>query len=127
MKLLKEVAKDKLVIMVTPNPELVRAYSTRIIKLRDGKVIGDSNPYDGKVNTIEDEIIRKNKTKKTHMSFKTALGLSFNNLMTKKGRTILTTFAGSIGIIGIALILSLSNGVNKYIENVRQKLYLVIL
>ncbi len=113
--------------MVTPNPELVRAYSTRIIELKDGRIISDSNPYDGKVNTIEDEIIRKNKTKKTHMSFKTALGLSFNNLMTKKGRTILTTFAGSIGIIGIALILSLSNGVNKYIENVRQKLYLVIL
>ena len=118
MKLLKEVAKDKLVIMVTHNPELARAYSTRIIELRDGRIISDSNPYDGKVNTVEDEIIKKNKTKKTHMSFKTALGLSFNNLKTKKGRTILTAFAGSIGIIGIALILSLSNGVNKYIENV---------
>ena len=118
MKLLKEVAKDKLVIMVTHNPELARTYSTRIIELRDGRIISDSNPYDGKVNTVEDEIIRKNKTKKTHMSFKTALGLSFNNLKTKKGRTILTAFAGSIGIIGIALILSLSNGVNKYIENV---------
>lgn len=118
MKLLKEVAKDKLVIMVTHNPELARAYSTRIIELRDGSIISDSNPYDGKVNTVEDEIIRKNKTKKTHMSFKTALGLSFNNLKTKKGRTILTAFAGSIGIIGIALILSLSNGVNKYIESV---------
>ena len=118
MKLLKEVAKDKLVIMVTHNPELARAYSTRIIELRDGSIISDSNPYVGKVNTVEDEIIRKNKTKKTHMSFKTALGLSFNNLKTKKGRTILTAFAGSIGIIGIALILSLSNGVNKYIENV---------
>lgn len=118
MKLLKEVAKDKLVIMVTHNPELSRAYSTRIIELRDGSIISDSNPYDGKVNTVEDEIIRKNKTKKTHMSFKTALGLSFNNLKTKKGRTILTAFAGSIGIIGIALILSLSNGVNKYIESV---------
>ena len=118
MKLLKEVAKDKLVIMVTHNPELARAYSTRIIELRDGSIISDSNPYDGKVNIVEDEIIRKNKTKKTHMSFKTALGLSFNNLKTKKGRTILTAFAGSIGIIGIALILSLSNGVNKYIENV---------
>lgn len=118
MKLLKEVAKDKLVIMVTHNPELARAYSTRIIELRDGRIISDSNPYDGKVNTVEDEIIRKNKTKKTHMSFKTALGLSFNNLKTKKGRTILTAFAGSIGIIGIALILSLSNGVNKYIERV---------
>ena len=121
MKLLKEVAKDKLVIMVTPNSELARAYSTRIIELKDGRIISDSNPYDGKVNTIEDEIIRKNKTKKTHMSFKTALDLSFNNLMTKKGRTILTAFAGSIGIIGIALILSLSNGVNKYIENVDRK------
>ena len=118
MKLLKEVAKDKLVIMVTHNPELARAYSTRIIELKDGRIISDSNPYDGKVNIVEDEIIRKNKTKKTHMSFKTALGLSFNNLKTKKGRTILTAFAGSIGIIGIALILSLSNGVNKYIENV---------
>ena len=118
MKLLKEVAKDKLVIMVTHNSELARAYSTRIIELRDGSIISDSNPYDGKVNIVEDEIIRKNKTKKTHMSFKTALGLSFNNLKTKKGRTILTAFAGSIGIIGIALILSLSNGVNKYIENV---------
>ena len=118
MKLLKEVAKDKLVIMVTHNPELARTYSTRIIELRDGSIISDSNPYDGKVNIVEDEIIRKNKTKKTHMSFKTALGLSFNNLKTKKGRTILTAFAGSIGIIGIALILSLSNGVNKYIENV---------
>lgn len=118
MKLLKEVAKDKLVIMVTHNPELARAYSTRIIELRDGSIISDSNPYDGKVNTVEDEIIKKNKTKKTHMSFKTALGLSFNNLKTKKGRTILTAFAGSIGIIGIALILSLSNGVNKYIERV---------
>lgn len=118
MKLLKEVAKDKLVIMVTHNPELSRAYSTRIIELRDGSIISDSNPYDGKVNIVEDEIIRKNKTKKTHMSFKTALGLSFNNLKTKKGRTILTAFAGSIGIIGIALILSLSNGVNKYIESV---------
>lgn len=118
MKLLKEVAKDKLVIMVTHNSELARAYSTRIIELRDGRIISDSNPYDGKVNTVEDEIIKKNKTKKTHMSFKTALGLSFNNLKTKKGRTILTAFAGSIGIIGIALILSLSNGVNKYIENV---------
>ena len=118
MKLLKEVAKDKLVIMVTHNPELARAYSTRIIELRDGSIISDSNPYVGKVNIVEDEIIRKNKTKKTHMSFKTALGLSFNNLKTKKGRTILTAFAGSIGIIGIALILSLSNGVNKYIERV---------
>ena len=118
MKLLKEVAKDKLVIMVTHNSELARTYSTRIIELRDGSIISDSNPYDGKVNTVEDEIIRKNKTKKTHMSFKTALGLSFNNLKTKKGRTILTAFAGSIGIIGIALILSLSNGVNKYIERV---------
>lgn len=118
MKLLKEVAKDKLVIMVTHNPELARTYSTRIIELRDGRIISDSNPYDGKVNTVEDEIIRKNKTKKTHMSFEMALGLSFNNLKTKKGRTILTAFAGSIGIIGIALILSLSNGVNKYIENV---------
>lgn len=118
MKLLKEVAKDKLVIMVTHNPELARTYSTRIIELRDGRIISDSNPYDGKVNTVEDEIIKKNKTNKTHMSFKTALGLSFNNLKTKKGRTILTAFAGSIGIIGIALILSLSNGVNKYIERV---------
>ena len=83
MKLLKEVAKDKLVIMVTPNSELARAYSTRIFELRDGRIISDSNPYDGKVNTIEDEIIRKNKNKKTHMSFITHIVISFYIFMTK--------------------------------------------
>ncbi len=116
MKLLKKISKDKLVIMVTHNPELAEEYSNRIISLKDGEVINDTNPYDG------DEILeyKKDKSKKTNMSFFTALSLSLNNLMTKKGRTILTSFAGSIGIIGIALILSLSNGVNNYIDKVQQ-------
>ena len=116
MKLLKDVSKDKLVIMVTHNPELASEYSNRIINLKDGEVIGDSNPYDGK------EIVefKTGKTKKTNMNFITALSLSLNNLMTKKGRTILTSFAGSIGIIGIALILSLSNGVNNYINKIEE-------
>ena len=120
MALLKEIAKDKLVIMVTHNPELAEEYSTRIIKLKDGKITDDTNPYDGKNNTkldLEKEILN---TKKTSMSLKTALSLSLNNLMTKKGRTILTAFAGSIGIIGIALILSLSTGVNNYIARVQE-------
>ena len=116
MNLLKKISKDKLVIMVTHNPELANEYSSRIISLKDGKVIDDTNPYDGK------EIIdyKKGKSKKTSMSFFTALSLSLNNLMTKKGRTLLTAFAGSIGIIGIALILSLSNGVNNYIAKVQE-------
>ena len=116
MDLLKEVAKDRLVIMVTHNKELAEEYSTRIIELRDGKIIGDSMPFDGKEKKQEAK-----KTKKTSMSFKTALSLSLNNLMTKKGRTLLTAFAGSIGIIGIALILSLSNGVQNYIDRVQEE------
>ena len=118
MELLKEVAKDRLVVMVTHNPELAETYATRIVKIKDGKMLSDTNPY----------IIEKEKTKppvhknmgKTSMSFLTSLSLSFNNLKTKKGRTILTSFAGSIGIIGIALILSLSNGVNTYISSVEE-------
>ena len=120
MDLLKDIAKDKLVIMVTHNPELAEEYSTRIIKLKDGKVINDTMPYDGKKDTKDSEEKRKKKSKKTSMSFFTALSLSFNNLLTKKGRTLLTAFAGSIGIIGIALILSLSNGVNEYITRVQE-------
>ena len=120
MALLKEVAKEKLVIMVTHNPELATQYSTRIINLKDGIVISDTNPYDGNLNTKEIEEVRIRKSKKTSMNLKTALSLSLNNLMTKKGRTILTGFAGSIGIIGIALILSLSNGLNDYIGRVEE-------
>ena len=117
MDILKEVAKDRLVIMVTHNPDLAKEYSTRIIKLKDGEIIDDSNPYDGK-NDKKEKVTRK--AKKNFMSFKTALGLSLNNLATKKGRTILTAFAGAIGIIGIALISSMSNGVNEYITGVEQ-------
>ena len=116
MNLLKKISKDKLVIMVTHNPDLAHEYSNRIISLKDGEVINDTNPYDGK-EKIE---YKKEKSKKTSMSFFTALSLSLNNLMTKKGRTLLTAFAGSIGIIGIALILSLSNGVNNYIAKVQE-------
>ena len=90
--------------MVTHNPDLAKEYSNRIITLKDGKITSDSNPYDGKVNTKETKDLKNEKTKKTSMSFFTALALSFNNLMTKKGRTVLVAFAGSIGIIGIALI-----------------------
>ena len=115
MELLEGIASDRLVIMVTHNPELAKEYSTRIIKLKDGKITDDSNPVNDKEE--EEEL---GKDKKTHMSFTTALSLSLNNLMTKKGRTFLTAFAGSIGIIGIALILSLSNGVNKYIKGVEE-------
>ncbi|MCR5743665.1 MAG: ATP-binding cassette domain-containing protein [Lachnospiraceae bacterium] len=115
MDILAEVAKDKLVIMVTHNPELANTYSSRIIRLSDGKITDDSNPYDA----LEDEKSTA-KTGKTSMSYLTALSLSFNNLMTKKGRTILTAFAGSIGIIGIALILSLSNGIQEYIDTVQE-------
>ena len=116
MRILKEISKNKLVIMVTHNPEIALEYSNRIIRLKDGEVISDTNPYDGK------EIVnyKKGKTKKTSMSFLTALSLSLNNLMTKKGRTFITSFAGSIGIIGIALILSLSEGVNNYINKVQE-------
>lgn len=115
MELLKEIAKDKLVIMVTHNPEIAKKYSTRIIELKDGLIIKDSNPC----GFLEEK--NTNKTiSKTSMSLLTSLGLSFNNLRTKKGRTILTAFAGSIGIIGIALILSLTTGVNKYISNMEK-------
>ena len=120
MEILKEVAKDRLVIMVTHNPEIAEEYSTRIVKLKDGKIIDDSNPYDGKDDTRLEEITLKDKSKKTSMSLKTALSLSLNNLMTKKGRTILTAFAGSIGIIGIALILSISTGVKNYISKIEE-------
>lgn len=115
MELLKEISKEKLVIMVTHNPELAETYSTRIIRILDGKLTSDSNPYLEEVNHGEFH------SGKTYMSFKTALSLSLNNLMTKKGRTILTAFAGSIGIIGIALILSLSTGVQNYIKRVEEE------
>ena len=121
MNLLKEIAKEKLVIMVTHNPELAETYSTRIVKLKDGKITDDTNPYNGKEDTKLDLEKEKQNTKKTSMNLKTALSLSLNNLMTKKGRTILTAFAGSIGIIGIALILSLSNGVQEYIDRVQKE------
>jgi len=114
MDLLKEISKDKLIIMVTHNEELANTYSTRVIKLLDGNIISDSNPYN-----YEDKK-EEYKIKKVSMNFLTALSLSFNNLLTKKGRTILTSFAGSIGIIGIALILSLSSGVNNYIAKVEE-------
>ena len=120
MKILKKISEDKLVIMVTHNPDLAKEYSNRIINLRDGKITSDSNPYDGKINTKEENIIQKKKTKKTKMSFLTALSLSFNNLMTKKGRTVLVAFAGSIGIIGISLILALSNGFQAYIDKIQE-------
>lgn len=117
MELLNEVAKDRLVIMVTHNPELADQYATRIVRLSDGKITDDSNPFEPQEDDKEPE--HKNMGKSS-MSFATALALSFNNLRTKKGRTFLTSFAGSIGIIGIALILSLSNGVNLYIENIQR-------
>lgn len=117
MALLKEIASDRLVIMVTHNPDLAKEYSTRIINLLDGKITNDSNPYTA---DEEENTVSKNSAKHTSMSFFTALSLSLNNLMTKKGRTFLTAFAGSIGIIGIALILSLSNGVNAYINSVEE-------
>ena len=117
MKLLKEIAKDKLVIMVTHNPDLAYEYSTRIVKLLDGKIIDDTDPFDGEEEIKEE----KKKSKKNKMKFFTALSLSLNNLMTKKGRTILTSFAGSIGIIGIALIMSLSNGIQNYIDRTEKE------
>lgn len=116
MDLLKEIAKDRLVIMVTHNPELAEKYSTRIVRLLDGKIIDDTMPY----SSENDECEEKKSEKRPSMSFLTALSLSLNNLMTKKARTFLTSFAGSIGIIGIALILSLSSGVNAYIKNVEE-------
>ena len=121
MEILREIAKDKLVIMVTHNPELAEEYSTRIVKLRDGLIIDDSMPFEAP--STKEEVVRKTdvkKGKKTSMSFWTAFHLSLNNLMTKKGRTFMTSFAGSIGIIGIALILALSNGINAYISLVQE-------
>lgn len=115
MELLKQIAKNKLVIMVTHNPELAERYSTRIVKLLDGRIVSDTDPYDAQELTVE-----KKKHKKISMSFFTALSLSFQNLRTKKGRTLLTAFAGSIGIIGIALILALSTGMNAYITDVQK-------
>ena len=121
MDLLKDIAKDRLVIMVTHNPELAEKYSTRIIKLLDGEVKDDTMPYsDGDAAAEEYEIEDKKTAKHRRMSYFTALNLSFNNLLTKKGRTILTAFAGSIGIIGIALILSLSDGFRNYIKGVEE-------
>lgn len=132
MEILKEVSADRLVIMVTHNPELAEQYSSRIIRLHDGEVIGDTEPFSEKEEAAELEAIakeqekrpevsvNKGRKKKSSMSLPTAFSLSLNNLMTKKGRTFLTAFAGSIGIIGIALILSLSNGINNYIEIVQE-------
>lgn len=129
MDLLKKISKDRLIIMVTHNPELATQYSTRIIRLLDGTITDDSNPYNGEDDNIttktdEDSLTDKKsgktKKKKTSMSFFTALSLSLNNLMTKKTRTILTAFAGSIGIIGIALILSISNGIQNYIDRMQR-------
>ena len=133
MELLKEISKDRLIIMVTHNPELAKDYSTRIVRLLDGVITDDSNPYSledmeadirakeaVKVKISEKKIKKSGKKQKTSMSFFTALSLSFNNLMTKKTRTILTAFAGSIGIIGIAMILSISNGIQLYIDRVQR-------
>ena len=133
MELLKEISKDRLIIMVTHNPELAKNYSTRIVRLLDGEITDDSDPYSledmeadirakeaAKVKTSEKKIKKSGKKQKTSMSFFTALSLSFNNLMTKKTRTILTAFAGSIGIIGIAMILSISNGIQLYIDRVQR-------
>ena len=115
MDILKDISKDKLVIMLTHNPELASAYASRIIKLKDGLIVDDSDPYDSQGREKAGSL-----GKKTSMSFITALNLSTNNLMTKKARTILTAFAGSIGIIGIALIMSLSNGIQNYIDKVQK-------
>lgn len=118
MDLLTEIAKDRLVVMVTHNPELAQQYATRIVNLTDGAITSDTDPFEP---TEEDMRLSDKSIRKTRMSFLTALGLSFNNLMTKKGRTIMTAFAGSIGIIGIAAILALANGVNNYIANVEEE------
>lgn len=127
MEILREISKDKLIIMVTHNPELAEKYSSRIISLIDGKVVGDTNPYnsekDGDMPSVtadDKKSVKVKRKKKPSMSFFTALSLSMNNLMTKKGRTFLTSFAGSIGIIGIALILSLSSGIQIYINRVQE-------
>ena len=124
MEILKEVAKDRLVIMVTHNPELAEEYATRIVNLKDGKIVGDSNPVEEeeikKANEIYSQQSNKKRVKKPTMSFFTALSLSFKNLLTKKARTFLTSFAGSIGIIGIALILSLSSGIQAFIDGIQE-------
>lgn len=129
MDILKEIAKDRLIIMVTHNPELADQYANRIIRLKDGKIVDDTNPYSDeqirtdleiKQNKSKEKCTNKGRKKKTSMSFLTAFSLSMNNLMTKKGRTFMTAFAGSIGIIGIALILSVSNGVQNYIDKVEE-------
>ena len=116
MELLKDIAKERLVIMVTHNPELAKTYSTRIVQVLDGNILSDSNPYELTEEKTQGDI----QFTKTKMNFMTALALSFNNLLTKKGRTFLTAFAGSIGIIGIALILALSNGVSDYVKKVQE-------
>ena len=116
MELLKDIAKERLVIMVTHNPELAKTYSTRIVQVLDGNILSDSNPYEPTEEKTQGDI----QFTKTKMNFMTALALSFNNLLTKKGRTFLTAFAGSIGIIGIALILALSNGVSDYVKKVQE-------
>ena len=118
MKILKNISKNRLVIMVTHNPDLAKEYSTRIIELKDGQITSDSNPYDGKENTSS--LNSAKDFKKTKMSFWTALGLSFKNLLTKKGRTVLVAFAGSIGIIGIALILAVSTGFQNYVDYIQE-------
>lgn len=120
MEILKEISKDKLVIMVTHNPELAQVYATRIVRCLDGEIQSDSDPYQPESESHSEDGREAGKERKTSMSFATALSLSLNNLMTKKGRTILTSFAGSIGIIGIALILSVSTGVQKYIDRVQE-------
>ncbi len=132
MDILKEISKDKLIIMVTHNPELAELYSTRIIKLQDGLIVSDSMPYDADADaaktetkqSVQTEVAGKKRKEKRlrnkSMSYGTAISLSLNNLMTKKGRTFLTSFAGSIGIIGIALILALSNGIDLYIRQVQE-------
>ncbi|MBQ4349333.1 MAG: ABC transporter ATP-binding protein/permease [Clostridia bacterium] len=123
MELLKEISKDKLIIMVTHNPDLAYEYSNRIIKCVDGKVIDDSNPYEPEAQDFENEKVKaeeeKKKGRKPSMSMVTAFGLSMRNLATKKGRTFLTAFAGSIGIIGIALVLALSTGIQNYVDKVQ--------
>ena len=120
MEILKEISKDRLIIMVTHNPELAEKYSSRIVKLLDGKIIDDSNPYKSSEEDVKKSKDKKDKSGKASMKFTTAVRLSLNNLMTKKGRTFLTSFAGSIGIIGIALILSLSHGMQSYINRVEE-------
>ena len=120
MKILKKVSRDKLVIMVTHNPDLALEYSSRIINIKDGRILSDSNAYDGGVNTKEEGNVVKEKSRKTKMSYITAFMLSLNNLLTKKGRTILVSIAGSIGIIGIALILAVSTGFQNYVDSIQE-------